>query len=79
MSSPLPDRLLAREVRKELAGMGYELARSKRHLIYKHKCGATISVSKSASDPRAFKNLLSDARRALRERGVEGGYKVGSF
>ena len=62
-------------VRKELRKLGYQLARSKNHLIYKHPSGATVSVSGTASDPRAFSNLLSDARRMLRERGVDDGQR----
>lgn len=68
-----------KEVRDELSRLGYTLARSKRHLVYKHPCGATVSVAKSGSDPRGYKNLISDARRALRERGVKDGGQVGSL
>ena len=62
-------------VLKELRKLGYQLARSKNHLVYKHPSGATVSVSSTASDPRAFSNLLSDARRMLRERGVDDGQR----
>lgn len=71
------DRAVPRDVRRELARLGYQLARSRRHLIYKHACGASVSVSTSSSDARGYKNLISDARRALRERGVDDGRKVG--
>ena len=67
------DRTVPLLVRQELARLGYVLARSKRHLVYKHPSGAQVSVAKSASDGRSFGNLLSDARRMLRERGVDDG------
>lgn len=62
-----------RQVDRELSRLGYQLVRSKRHLIYRHPSGATVSVAQSGSDPRGYTNLLSDARRALRERGVDDG------
>lgn len=69
----MPDRSVPKGVRSELKRLGYGLVRSKRHLIYKHPCGAQVSVAKSASDKHSFGNLLSDARRMLRERGVSDG------
>lgn len=67
------DRTVPRVVRDELKRLGYVLVRSKNHLVYRHSSGAQVSVAKSASDGRAFSNLLSDARRMLRERGVNDG------
>jgi predicted RNA binding protein YcfA (HicA-like mRNA interferase family) len=68
-----------RDVERVLVALGYRLARSKNHLVFKHDCGAVVSVSASASDPRAYLNLLSDARRALRERGHKDGSEVSSL
>jgi predicted RNA binding protein YcfA (HicA-like mRNA interferase family) len=53
-------------VDKMITGMGYKLIRSKRHLIYQHPCGAMLTVSKTASDHRAVRNIMADAKRLLR-------------
>ena len=66
------DRRIPREVREELRKLGFVLARAKRHYIYKHPSGASVSVSASPSNKRAYGNLISDARRMLRERGLGG-------
>lgn len=42
---------------------GWELIRISKHYFFKHKNGNTVTVSKSASDVRAFKKIEADFRR----------------
>ena len=59
-----------RDVVRQLEELGFRLARSQRHLIFKHESGASVCMARTPTDSRGYSNLLSDARRALRERGV---------
>ena len=44
---------------------GFELARQKRHLVFKHPSGSVVVTSQSPSAHRALKNTDREFRRAL--------------
>ena len=56
---------------RTLAGHGFILLRSKRHMVFSHPCGARLVTSCSASDVRSIRNIEGDVRRLLRLHGVE--------
>lgn len=45
---------------------GWKSERTKRHIMLKHPSGATVTVSVSASDYNAFRNMQADMKRELR-------------
>ncbi len=45
---------------------GYILHRAKRHLIWRHACGAQVATSATPSDNRALKNFEAQLLRSLR-------------
>lgn len=48
---------------------GYELAREKKHFVFKHsKTGQTFVCSKTASDYRSLRNIERDLKK-LQEKG----------
>lgn len=57
-------------VHDSLAHLGYVLVRHRKHRIYRHPSGATVTTSSTPSDPRAAKNAIATARRELRRHGV---------
>lgn len=44
---------------------GFELIRSKKHLIFKHESGIRLVTGKSISDNRALKNVESTIKKLL--------------
>jgi predicted RNA binding protein YcfA (HicA-like mRNA interferase family) len=46
-------------------GYGFELARQKRHLVFKHPTGPVVVTAQSPSDHRALKNIDKEFRKAL--------------
>lgn len=44
---------------------GFELIRSKKHLVFKHKSGVRLVTGKSISDNRALKNIESSIKKLL--------------
>jgi hypothetical protein len=64
-----------KRITRILEESGFELARSKNHLVWKRSDGLTWTMSKTPSDSRAEQNALSDLRRFLqlgRARGTFG-------
>jgi hypothetical protein len=58
---------MGKEFKKLMAENNYELVRSKKHLIWKHKIlGGIITTPKTPSDWRALKNIQRDIRKQLR-------------
>lgn len=56
----------AREFHRQALANGFELIRSKNHLVY-HRAGVgTIAVAGSASDKRALQNNLARMNRMCR-------------
>jgi hypothetical protein len=63
---------LPRELRLELQGLGFDfLRRSKHSYIFDHPCGARAYMPTTPSDHRSVANCLADAKRALRENGID--------
>lgn len=60
-----------RDYRKKLESMGFRLIRDKKHLIFQHPSGAVACGPKTASDYHSLKNSIMDARKSLREHGVD--------
>ena len=57
---------MGKEIKKLMKENDYELVRSKKHLIWKHKIfGGMITTPKTPSDWRALKNVQRDIRRQL--------------
>ena len=55
-----------REVSKMMKKNGFELIRSKKHLVFAHKgTGARIATSATASDWRTMKNLQTTINRVV--------------
>jgi hypothetical protein len=48
-----------------MARYGFTEKRSKRHRIWQHPSGATITTGSTISDRRALANIERDCRRAL--------------
>lgn len=46
--------------------MGFVLVRSKKHAVYRHPQAGTLVAARTASDHRAAKNALAQARRRMR-------------
>ena len=44
-------------------GLGWHLARQKRHRIYKHPKGGTVVVSQSSSDRDSVRRVVNDFNR----------------
>tara|TARA_B100000575_G_scaffold265455_1_gene242025 strand:- start:93 stop:350 length:258 start_codon:yes stop_codon:yes gene_type:complete len=58
---------MGKEIKKLMKENNYELVRSKRHLIWKHRIfGGMITTPKTPSDWRALKNIQRDIRNQLR-------------
>ena len=57
---------MGKEIKKLMKENDYELIRSKKHFIWKHKIfGGMITTPKTPSDWRALKNIQRDIRRQL--------------
>jgi hypothetical protein len=58
-----------READRRIAAMakslGFILARTKRHFVFKHPSGATFVAPQSVSDGRALRNAERDMRKAI--------------
>lgn len=52
-------------VMKLAKSYGFELLRSKKHLIFKHESGIRLVTGKSISDYRALKNIESNIKKLL--------------
>lgn len=69
MSTP---RDVPRDIRLELEALGYTYLRKGKHgHLYRHPCGAHASVPGTPSDRRSYANTLANAKRALREKGID--------
>ena len=55
------DRLIAAMAKS----LGFILARTKRHFVFKHPSGATFVAPQSVSDGRALRNAEKDMRKAI--------------
>lgn len=60
-----------RDYHRKLEDLGFVLVRSRKHRIYKHPSGATACMATSASDYHSLKNSVMDARKELRQRGID--------
>lgn len=65
-----------KETNKRIVAMakslGFALARTKRHFVFKHASGATFVAPKSVSDDRALCNAERDMRRAISNANARG-------
>lgn len=52
-----------RKLIKPFLRNGWEFVRIGKHYFFKHKNGGTVTVSKTASDVRAFKKIKADFMR----------------
>lgn len=55
-----------RALHRRLTDMGFVLVRSKKHAVYRHPQAGTLVAARTASDHRAAKNALAQARRRMR-------------
>lgn len=56
---------------REAYKMGWVRVMGGKHYKLVHPCGATVIISRTASDRRAMLNIRADLRRAMRQRGIE--------
>lgn len=54
---------ITRRMHKLLIKSGFELVRQNNHRVYRNEQGIQIYTSNSASDYRAYKNMISDLRK----------------
>lgn len=56
---------LTRHQQEALRELGFLFVRANKHEIWVHSSGRMMSTSKTASDRRAWKNILSQARKII--------------
>jgi predicted RNA binding protein YcfA (HicA-like mRNA interferase family) len=62
---------VSKELLRTVAKHGFTLVRARKHLIFRHACGAQLVTAASTSDVRSIRNVEGNIRRLLREHGVE--------
>ena len=58
---------MKKELKKLMKVNDFTLERQKKHLFWRHKNGAVVVTSKTASDHRALKNIASQIKKEVGE------------